>query len=221
MSWRNDVRDLLDSEEKDDQVIESIRGELGGESKFRDMPVDNVIWVPLDQVRANDYNPNTTATHEMKLLKKSIDADGLTQPVVVIRESPKSYVIVDGFHRYQVVRTDDEIKSRTKGLIPVVVLNKTMNERRAATVRHNRARGAHTITGMSNLVMEMLDDGAKDEDVCMELGMEPEELVRLKHLTGYSKLYEDAHFSKEWKSRKMIEHKLNWEKKNGPTSHNV
>ena len=107
------------------------------------------------------------------------------------------YVIVDGFHRYSIMRRFKDIYASCEGKLPCVVLHgKTMNDLMASTVRHNRARGKHSINGMSNIVMEMLMNGASDLQVCNELGLEPEELVRLKHITGYAKLYENNSFTR-------------------------
>ena len=153
-------------------------------------PIDYVMWVPIEKVEPNGYNPNSVATVEMGLLYKSIKKDGYTQPIVTIYDKKKDkYVIVDGFHRYYVCKTKKDIFDRNMGMLPIVVIDKNISERMAATVRHNRARGEHSIDGMSNLVFKMLDEGMSDADVCNELGMEPEELLKLKHLTGFSKLF--------------------------------
>jgi ParB-like chromosome segregation protein Spo0J len=160
-------------------------------------PIARVQWVHIDRVRANDYNPNSVPHQEMKLLHTSIDADGYTQPVVAVADTstdPTTFVIVDGFHRYTVMRRYADIAARTNGYLPLVVLpNATSDaDRMASTVRHNRARGKHSIAGMGHLVFEMLLDGESDADICNKLGLEAEELARLKHITGYSKLYADA-----------------------------
>lgn len=153
-------------------------------------PIKAVTWVPVDKVVANDWNPNAVAGHEMKLLHTSISEDGYTQPVVVIRDDDADrWVIVDGFHRYTVMRKFADISQTTGGYLPVVVLEKSLADRMAATVRHNRARGKHSIAGMGSLVFGMLMEGEDDASICNKIGLEPEELARLKHVTGYSKLY--------------------------------
>lgn len=159
---------------------------------IKDQPIFNVEWIPVEKVHANDYNPNSVATPEMKLLYTSVKNDGYTQPVVVIHDEKKDrYVIVDGFHRYSIMRRYKDIYASCEGKLPCVVLHgKTMNDLMASTVRHNRARGKHSVNGMSNIVMEMLMNGASDLEVCNQLGLEAEELVRLKYITGYAKLYE-------------------------------
>lgn len=130
---------------------------------------------------------------------------GYTQPIVTIfDENINKYVIIDGFHRYFTAKTNKDILERNNGYVPIVVLKKNINERMSATVRHNRARGSHSIKGMSNIVFEMLDNGASDEDVCNNLGMEPEELLKLKHLTGFSKLFQDVEYNKAWVTKNQI-----------------
>lgn len=166
---------------------------------IKDQPINEIIWVPIEKVYANDYNPNNVATPEMKLLYISVKADGYTQPVVTIYDEKKDrYVIVDGFHRYSIMRRYKDIYLACEGKLPCVVLKgKKLSDLMASTVRHNRARGKHSITGMSNIVMEMLLNGETDVSICEKLGLEPEELVRLKYITGYAKLYEKKEYSKE------------------------
>ena len=157
-------------------------------------------------VQANDYNPNSVATIEMKLLYTSIKHDGYTQPIVTIFDKNiNKYVIIDGFHRYFTCKSHDDIRERNHGKLPIVVLDKDINDRMASTVRHNRARGKHSIKGMSSIVFGMLDNGWEDHDICEELGMEAEELLRLKHITGFSKLFADAEYKKAWESKKQIQ----------------
>lgn len=168
-------------------------------------PIDFVRWVPIDMVQPNDYNPNSVAKIEMGLLYKSIKHDGYTQPIVTIYdEETQKYVIVDGFHRYFTCKMNADISERNNGLLPIVVIEKDINERMAATVRHNRARGAHSVTGMSSMVFQMLENGWKDEEICNHLGMEPEEILKLKHLTGFSKLFKDADYRQSWQTKRQI-----------------
>lgn len=162
-----------------------------------DDPIGLVQWVPVGQVVANDYNPNSVAHQEMRLLHTSIKADGYTQPVVTVYDADTDrYVIVDGFHRYTVLRRYADINERTSGYLPVVVLDKPMAERMASTVRHNRARGKHSVAGMSSLVFRLLDEGVDDAEICNRLGLEAEELARLKHITGYAALHADHEYSR-------------------------
>ena len=194
-----DVQDKLN-------VIESVKEVLDRYSPLQTQPVNRVRWVDVDMVQANDYNPNSVATIEMKLLYTSIKHDGYTQPIVTIYDKNiNKYVIIDGFHRYFTCKTHEDIRERNHGRVPIVVLEKDINDRMASTVRHNRARGKHSIKGMSSIVFGMLDNGWEDHDICEELGMEAEELLRLKHITGFSKLFADAEYKKAWESKKQIQ----------------
>jgi hypothetical protein len=175
-----------------------------------------VEWVPIEQVEPNDYNPNSVAGKEMSLLYLSIKSDGYTQPVVTIYDPvKKKFIIVDGFHRYFISKMKADIRDWTNGLLPIVVIDKDPNERMAATVRHNRARGEHSIAGMGNLVFSMLSNGATDSEVCNRIGLEPEELLKLKHVTGFSKLFEGVKYRKSWQTPYMIKVKQEAMKKRG------
>lgn len=159
----------------------------------------------MEKVEANDYNPNSVAKVEMQLLSVSIEHDGYTQPIVTIYDADRDmYVIVDGFHRFFTGKSNDVIRKSVLGYLPVVVLDKEINDRMASTVRHNRARGKHSIDGMSKMVFAMLENGWADEDICNELGMEPEELLKLKHITGFSKLFADTEYNKSWKTKRQL-----------------
>jgi ParB-like chromosome segregation protein Spo0J len=196
----------LTQKEKDWKTIQDLRELLHNNSPVKDQPVDFVQWVPVDKIQANDYNPNSVANSEMRLLYISILKDGYTQPIVTIYdEAIKKYVIVDGFHRYFVCLKNKDIYDRNHGMLPVVVLKKDINDRMASTIRHNRARGKHSIKGMSSMAFQLLDNGWRDEDICNELGMEAEELMRLKHITGFSKLFKDAEYHRSWEAKYQIQ----------------
>lgn len=187
------------------QAVDALRRLLHELSPQRSMPVDLVRWVPLAMVTPNDYNPNSVAQIEMRLLYVSIEHDGYTQPCVTVwNEQRQLYEIVDGFHRYYVLKHCPDIAARTGGLLPIVVLDKPLNDRMASTVRHNRARGKHAVQGMSAMVFAMLEGGWADEEICNELGMGPEELLRLKHVTGFSKLFADVEYRKAWLTERQI-----------------
>ena len=175
-------------------------------SVVNSQPIDNVLWVPIDKVQPNDYNPNSVAKIEMRLLYTSILHDGYTQPTVTIYDKEKDkYVIVDGFHRYFTCKNNKDIFDRNNGMLPIVVIDKDINDRMASTVRHNRARGKHSVNGMSNMVFKMLENGWSDEAICNELGMEPEEILKLKHITGFSKLFADIEYRKAWETKNQIQ----------------
>lgn len=194
-------------QDADDRVaaLQAVRDLLHELSPNKAQPIDNVRWIPIEDVQPNDYNPNAVARIEMGLLLKSIDHDGYTQPVVTIFDNTLGkYVIIDGFHRYYVMKANAEVRERCGGRLPCVVLEKDINERMASTIRHNRARGKHSVDGMANLVFKMLENGMTDADICNELGLEPEELLKLKHITGFSKLYKDVTFSPAWVTNEQI-----------------
>jgi len=168
-------------------------------------PVSKVKWVEIDKVQANDYNPNSVASTELKLLYVSIKHDGYTQPIVTVYDKKRDkYIIVDGFHRYFIAKNNKDIQESTEGKVPIVVIAKDMNERMAATIRHNRARGSHSVRGMSSMVFSMLENGWSDVDICNHLGMDADELLRLKHITGFSKLFENAEYNKAWMTKSQI-----------------
>lgn len=210
------LRQAFQDAEDKPAFLAELRQVLHELSPYATQPVDFVRWVPISQVQANDYNPNSVAKTEMRLLYVSIEHDGYTQPVVTVYdEDTGKYVIVDGFHRYFVMKTNADIMERTGGYLPIVVLEKDINDRMASTVRHNRARGKHSIDGMSSMVFDMLDNGWQDADICNELGMEPEELLRLKHITGFSKLFKDVEYNRAWKTRNQIRLEQQWKQEHG------
>jgi ParB-like chromosome segregation protein Spo0J len=210
----NEILKHIQNAELDLGTIESIREALHKKSPLNGQPIDRVRWVNIEKVTPNDYNPNSVANIEMGLLYTSILHDGYTQPIVTIYDSEKDmYTIVDGFHRYFTCKNNDDIRNRNQGCVPIVVINKDINDRMASTVRHNRARGSHSVAGMSNMVFKMLENGWKDNDICNELGMQPEELLKLKHITGFSKLFESVEYKKAWETKNMIKYRI--EEENG------
>jgi len=162
-------------------------------------PVYNVIAVQVEKIQANAYNPNSVASPEMKLLYESILNDGYTMPIVCyyLPELDK-YEIVDGFHRYTIINKYKDIYEREGGKLPVVVIDKDISNRMASTIRHNRARGSHSVDLMSNIVAELLEMGKSDKWIAKHLGMDADELLRLKQITGLASLFKDKEFSKSW-----------------------
>lgn len=157
-------------------------------------PCLDVKLVPTEKVVANDYNPNKVATPEMKLLKLSIELDGVTMPVVTYYDKERDmYEVVDGFHRYTVLK--DYFKS---DVIPVSVIDKPLDERMGSTIRHNRARGTHQIRSMSDIVIDLSKGGWSDEEICKKLGMELDEVIRLKQISGLKEAFANHEFSRSW-----------------------
>lgn len=162
-------------------------------------PAYNVIAVPVEKIKANTYNPNAVAPPEMKLLYESIKEDGYTMPIVCYYAKVEDlYVIVDGFHRYRIIKEHQDIYEREKGMLPVSVIEKPLDQRMASTIRHNRARGNHNVDLMSNIVKELHELGRSDEWISKHLGMDKDEILRLKQITGLAALFKDVKFGKAW-----------------------
>lgn len=160
-------------------------------------PVYNVLAVPIEKVQANTYNPNRVPSPEMKLLYDSIKCDGYTMPCVCYYlPDVDKYEIVDGYHRYTVMLTHKDIYEREGGMLPIVVIDKPLSDRMASTVRHNRARGSHDIDLMVNIVTELKESGMSDAWILKHLGMDAEELLRLKQISGLAALFKDREFTK-------------------------
>ncbi len=160
-------------------------------------PVYNVKRIHMDKIRANAYNPNAVAPPEMKLLETSIWEDGYTMPVVCYYiPEDDVYEIVDGYHRYTTLKTSERILEREKGFLPVAVIEKDMSNRMASTIRHNRARGSHSVELMSNIVSELVESGMSDAWILRHIGMDKDELLRLKQITGLASMFKDVEFSK-------------------------
>ena len=167
-------------------------------SEFKS-PVYNVQAIPVEKIKANDYNPNRVAPPEMKLLEISIWEDGYTQPIVCYYDKENDeYIVVDGFHRYTTMMTSPRIYERERGLMPVVVIDKPLGDRMASTIRHIRARGSHNVDLMSNIVAELLEMGKSDSWICRNIGMSADEVLRLKQITGLASLFKDEEFSRSW-----------------------
>ena len=163
-------------------------------------PAYEVIPVPIEKIEPNSYNPNAVAPPEMKLLYESIKEDGYTMPIVCYYSKEKDiYVIVDGFHRYRIMMEFPDIYEREKGMIPVSVIDKPIDHRMASTIRHNRARGSHNVDLMSNIVKELHEIGRSDAWISRHLGMDRDEILRLKQITGLSALFRDVKFGQAWR----------------------
>lgn len=168
-------------------------------------PVYNVQRIHIDKIRANAYNPNSVAPPEMALLEVSIWEDGYTMPVVAYYIPEEDiYEIVDGYHRYTTLKTSKRIFEREQGYLPVTVIKKDLDNRMASTIRHNRARGNHSIELMSNIVAELTKSGMSDAWILKHIGMDADELLRLKQITGIADLFKDKDFSEAWNDKKEV-----------------
>jgi len=182
-------------------AINEIKLALHEISPFNTEPVDCVLWVKNDTVKANEYNPNSVAPPEMELLRLSISNDGYTQPIVSMDNNDGTREVIDGFHRNRVGKECADIQSRVHGYLPVVTIRESqsgLNNRVASTIRHNRARGSHSIELMSNIVSDLVEAGMGDAWILRHIGMDKDELLRLKQITGVAALFKDTEFSKAW-----------------------
>lgn len=192
----------LTTEKEKIEALNWIRKELNTVSPMRQHPIDLVLWEPIEGVKRNDYNPNSVAPIEMKLLETSISEDGYTQPIVTwISEDGRE--IVDGFHRSRVARESERVASTLFGFVPVTTVRDKQvdrNNRMASTIRHNRARGTHSVDAMSEIVLELKNRNWKTERICRELGMEQDEVLRLCQVSGLAGLFGDVEFNQAWES---------------------
>lgn len=170
-----------------------------GDVHPNDDPVSGVQWVPAEMIEGNPYNPNSVMPKEMRLLYLSIKNDGYTQPIVVVwDEGRKKYVVVDGFHRNLIGKEYRDIRERTHGYLPIVILRKSLAERMASTIRHNRARGKHSVLGMVDLVVALVNEGLSDVEIGKQLGMDADEVLRLKQTSGIPALFKNRAYSRSW-----------------------
>lgn len=181
-------------------TINGLRLALHEHSPFKTEPVDCVQWVKSELVAANDYNPNSVAPPEMELLRLSISEDGYTQPIVAMPEG-SGFEVIDGFHRHRVGKECADIQSRVHGYLPIVAIRgdrTDKSDRMASTIRHNRARGKHKVEAMSEIVIELKRRNWSDEKISSNLGMEPDEVLRLCQISGIAELFADQEFSQSW-----------------------
>ena len=200
---------LLDAMDMQTKVetLNKIRVELSKYSPFNGEPVDCVQWIQSDQVTANDYNPNSVAPPEMRLLEHSITEDGYTQPIVSWKRDGV-FEVVDGFHRHRVGKESATVRARVHGYLPAVVINGARDDkgdRMASTIRHNRARGEHRVESMADIVVELKRRFWSDEKIAVELGMDSDEVLRLTQVTGLAGLFADRSFSEAWQATSFEE----------------
>jgi ParB-like chromosome segregation protein Spo0J len=183
-------------------VLNDARKIIHEAGPFKNEPVDCIFWVKSDNIEANDYNPNSVAPPEMELLRVSIASDGYTQPIVSwLRDGV--FEVVDGFHRNRVGREYAEVRERINGYLPVTVINherQDRNDRIASTIRHNRARGKHAVSAMSDIVIELKRRNWSDAKIGRELGMDPDEVLRLSQISGLAEMFQDREFTEAWEA---------------------
>lgn len=189
------------------EAINKARMALHEISPFGSEPVDCVLWRKAEAVQANDYNPNSVAPPEMELLRLSIMADGYTQPVVTFPDE-NQWTVVDGFHRTRVAKECDDVRERVHGYVPVVcvrAVQEDRGDRMASTIRHNRARGKHRVESMSDIVLELKRRNWSDEKIGKNLGMDPDEVLRLTQIGGLAEMFADRDFSEAWEPNAINE----------------
>jgi ParB-like chromosome segregation protein Spo0J len=210
MNIISDIKNFVETFKSDDEkikIINDIKIALHEVSPLSNEPVDCVLWVKNDVVHANDYNPNSVATPEMELLKISIENDGYTQPIVTYAEDGK-IVVVDGFHRNRVGKEYETVRNRVKGYLPITLIRESQTDRGdriASTIRHNRARGKHSINGMSEIVVELKRRNWSNVKIGKQLGMDTDEVLRLCQITGLAEMFKDNEFSKSWDAIHLTE----------------
>jgi ParB-like chromosome segregation protein Spo0J len=190
------------------ETINKIKIALHECSPMKNEPVDCVLWVKNNTVEANDYNPNQVAPPEMNLLEVSISEDGYTQPVVTWIKDDGTREVVDGFHRNRIGKESLQVMMRTNSYLPVTTINQNRRDRGdriAATIRHNRARGKHKIDAMSEIVVELKKRNWSDTKIGRELGMDPDEVLRLSQISGIAEMFEDRQFSEAWEADQIDE----------------
>jgi ParB-like chromosome segregation protein Spo0J len=200
----------ISSLELDEKIsaINEVKKELHKISPFKSEPVDCVLWIKNEFIYANDYNPNSVAPPEMKLLHISISEDGYTQPIVSMIDENGNREVVDGFHRHRVGKEYDDVRDRVFSYLPVVAINENRtdkSDRIASTIRHNRARGKHKVTAMSDIVLELKKRNWSDEKIGKNLGMDPDEVLRLTQISGLAEMFADKEFSMSWEVESIDE----------------
>lgn len=180
-------------------ALNTVRAALHEISPFQAEPVDFVKWVPVAEVEANTYNPNHVATPELDLLYLSIKEDGITMPIVAMPEAERlTHRIVDGFHRSRTIRERKDIFQRTHGYAPLSLIEKNTADRMASTIRHNRARGEHQTELMASIIASLTAEGRSNAEIAKALGMEPEEVLRLKQVKGVAEMLANRHYDRAW-----------------------
>lgn len=208
----NKVRSLIKeienlSTDEKIEAINQVKIALHEISPMKTEPVDCVVWVKNERVGANDYNPNSVAPPEMELLRLSISNDGYTQPIVAFNEDD-CFTVVDGFHRSRVGKECKDIQARVSGYLPITIIKEdreNRGDRIASTIRHNRARGKHKIDAMADIVVELKKRNWSNKKIGIQLGMDPDEVLRLAQITGLAEMFKDKEFSMAWEAEKLTD----------------
>lgn len=182
------------------EALNQVRAMLHAVSPLKHHPVDCVQWVKSETIEGNAYNPNFVAPPEMKLLMRSIEEDGYTMPIVTFPDA-ETVRIVDGFHRRKAERTSSAIHASTRGYLPISTIRpekRSVSDRMASTIRHNRARGTHNIDLMVDIVAELVESGMSNEWIMKHIGMDADELLRLKQISGLAALFKSHQYSYAW-----------------------
>ncbi len=199
---QNDLRALIYSSlDKKIHILNEIKKMMHDVSPFKTEPVDCVLWVKNNTVHANDYNPNSVAPPEMELLRLSISNDGYTQPIVSMDNGDETREVIDGFHRNRVGKECADIQKRVNGYLPVVTIRQSQKDksnRIASTIRHNRARGKHSVDSMSDIIVDLKKRNWSPKKIGKELGMDADEVLRLSQISGLVELFKDKEFSNAW-----------------------
>jgi hypothetical protein len=187
-------------------ALNDVRTRLHGVSPFKDEPVDLVLWKRAETVVGYDEyeNPNFVSPPELALLTHSMHKNGVALALVTHEtdlDGAEVDVVVDGMHRRKVGTHDEQLRARLHGYLPVSRLRAERADvpgRIAATVEFNRARGEHAVDRMASLVRLLHEMGWPDDKIQQELGMQIDEVTRLKLTTGIAALFREREFSEAW-----------------------
>lgn len=198
-SIKQDILNILKEtrgipEEKKTELANSIIGAFG---QYKE-PVSQVLWVPINTLLPNSYNPNKMAAPEKRLLLRSLIDHGITMPLLVCAEKEQHYTLIDGYHRWRLIKKNKELLKRLGRKVPVVVLDLPNNDRIVATIRHNRARGRHQIGEISEVVKILSTNGWPPSKIMDALGMDADEVLRLKQFKGLGEMFKDGDYSSSW-----------------------
>ncbi|BFP39459.1 ParB/RepB/Spo0J family partition protein [Flavobacteriaceae bacterium GF1] len=198
-SIKQDILDILKEtrgipEEKKMELVNSIIAVFG---QYKE-PVSQVLWVPINTLLPNSYNPNKMAAPEKRLLLRSLIDHGITMPLLVCAEKEQHYTLIDGYHRWRLIKKNKELLKRLGRKVPVVVLDLPNNDRIVATIRHNRARGRHQIGEISEVVKILSTNGWSPSKIMDALGMDADEVLRLKQFKGLGEMFKDGDYSSSW-----------------------